>query len=129
MNKLEYVNKLLETDDLSNYINKIENDNSISPPNNLKDKILINCYNSITCNKQKTINYKKIAFLDIMKVACFALIITLCTELFMNATYASTKTNDVHLKNNDKIYELCDKVNNVMTEFSDFMLSSNLKGE
>jgi len=127
LNKLDYVNKLLDADNISDYIHEIENNNLISPPSDLKDKIIAKCY----YNKSKEIKVtkRKIALIDIIKVACFALIITLCTELFMNATYASTKTNDNNLKRNEAIDKIKNKINNIMSEFSDFMLTSDLKGE
>lgn len=128
MNKLDYVNKLLESDNISDYIKNIEKNDSISPPSNLKNKILSKCYN-YSNNTKVSYNKRKITFIDIIKVACFALVITLCTELFMNATYASTKVNNKQFKNNDTIYNICNKINNIMSDFSNFMLSSNLKGE
>ncbi len=133
MNKLEYVNKLLESDDISSYIETIEKNTSISPPKDLKDKILNKCYNSVATNeninKQKNTSIFKLSFTDVMKVACFALIITLCTELFMNATYASTKENNTQLKSKNTIYKISDKIDNAMKSFSNFMLNYDLKGE
>lgn len=130
MNKLDYVNKLLDADDISDYIHKIQNDNTISPPSNLKDKIIAKCYCTLNNAKQQgKVTKRKITFIDIIKVACFAIVITLCTELFMNATYASTKANNHIQKDNDTIHKIRNKINNVMSEFSDFMLTSDLKGE
>lgn len=130
MNKLDYVNKLLDADDISDYINKIEKDNSISPPSDLKDKILKTCYSStINTKTEAKATKRKISFIDVIKVACFALVITLCTELFMSATYASTKETNSKTKNNDAIHKVYNKIDNVMSDFSEFMLNSDLKGE
>lgn len=132
MNKLEYVNKLIEKENLSDYINQIEENMLISPPNDLKDKIIQKCYDYENLNKTdkhiKTSKYK-FKFIDILKVACFALIITLCTEVFMNATYASTKANSNKPNTQKLIYKISDKLDNLSKELSDYILSYNLKGE
>ena len=53
MNRLEYVNKLLEKDDLTQYIKNIEENSSISPPKDLKEKILAKCYGKV--NKSENV--------------------------------------------------------------------------
>lgn len=132
MNKLEYVNKLIKKNDLSDYINQIEENNLISPSDDLKDKILQKCYNyaELNTNSRHTQNSKQnLRFIDFIKVACFVLIITLCTELFMNATYASTKINSNKPNTQKAIYKISDKLDDLSKELSDYILSYNLKGE
>lgn len=131
MNKLEYANNLLKKDDLSDYINQIEDDNLISPPADLKDKILKRCYNYSVDSKDNNVKKTKakIKLIDVIKVACFSLIITLCTEIFMNATYASTKSNVKQNRTQKAIYKISDKLDDLSKEFSDYMLNFNLKGE
>ena len=127
MNKLDYVNKLLEKEDFSDYINALENNDLISPPSDLKEKILNTCYNN---TEDTYINSKyKLDFINVLKVACFSLIITLCTELFMNATYASTKKNKEQIRIQATNCSIKKNIDSTMKNFSNFMLSYNLKGE
>ena len=134
MNKLEYVNNLLEKEDLTEYIQNIEKNSSVSPNKDLKEKILAKCYNSeienLSKENKKQIYKFNLSFYDILKVACFTFVITLCTELFMNSSYASLdKENNVQTKNNITIYKITEKLDTAINKFSDFMLDNNLKGE
>lgn len=136
MNRLEYVNKLLEKDDLTQYIKDIEENSSISPPKDLKEEILAKCYGkankseNVLDEKENKVYKFSLSFSDILKVACFALVITLCTELFMSSTYAtSTKEENVQIKNKIAIYKVTTKIDCAVSKFSDFMLDNNLKGD
>lgn len=130
MNRLDYVNKLLESDDLCEYIKSIEKSSSVSPPKDLKQKILNKCYNFNDITNNQTIsNSFKYSLADIIKVACFALIITLGTELFMGSSYASTKSANTQMKNKQIVYKISDKIDCAMENLSGFMLNNNLKGD
>lgn len=122
MNKIKYINNLLKEENLDDYILSIENSN-ISSPTDLKEKILNKCYSSVKASK------RKIKFIDAIKVACFTLIITICTELCMNASYATTKDTNISLNTRENIYKITDKLDKITRKISDYILDFNLKGE
>ena len=131
MNRLDYVNNLLKNDDLSDYIKEIEHDTLISPPDELKDKILKTCYGSdynTNSNKAKIINYNFI-FLNVFKVTCFSLIISLSTHLLVKLSFASNSSYNQTIAEEKITYKISDTMNSAFKNFSNFMLNYNLKGE
>lgn len=123
MNKIKHINNLLKEENLDYYIHSIENSN-ISPPADLKKKILNKCYSYNDAKSYRS----KIKFIDALKVACFTLIITICTELCMNASYEAKETN-ISLNTRENIYKITDKLDKISRKISDYILDFNLKGE
>lgn len=125
MSKLKYVNKLLQQNDLTDYIKSIEENIQLSPSEELKERILKRCYEYSACNKPQ----KALKFIDIIKVACFVLIIIICTELFMTSSYATTKTSNIKTATEENFYKITIKLDELSNKFSNYILDYNLKGE
>jgi len=134
LDKLKYIDNLLNFDDSSfnNYIETLEKNNSSSPPKDLKDKILKKC-NSVKTPKYLSNKPKQKTFFDFIKVACFVLLITTCTDLLVGSTYASSKEDQKEPEIIKMVSKTNDSVNknlkDFMHNFKDFMMNNNLKGD
>ena len=129
MNKIDYINILLEKDNLTDYIAKIENNTSIYPPEDLKQRILSTCYINNVTKKCTTRLNKKYKFTDIIKVACFTLIIAICTEAIIHADLNSSNTNEFKSTAEKIINTITFKLDELTKKFSNYMLDFDLKGE
>lgn len=118
--KQDKINKLLaDEDELSKYLDKIENIEIKIPPN-----LEINISNNIKIIKE--INRKnKTKFMDIVKVACFALVSVLSWEIGINKL-----SNVDYLKTQEKttVFSYKEDAEGITNKLGKFMMSDIIKG-
>jgi len=123
LQKVEYIDKLLEDDNrLEEYITNIEN-SKFEVPSNIEEliKIKIDCE-----NRKGKESYK---FFNILKVACFSLVVMITWTAMTNISFAS-KNSDVvakeevdNVEEENKISTIYGKVNEFTNTFSSLLLS------
>lgn len=123
--KIKYIDSLLDNkDELDKYINNIEN-SKLDIPLNIEENIKLKLDTEKVKNDKKN-NYK---YLNILKVACFCLVVMITWAGMTNIQltdkeYGDVKNNEVNnIERVNKISAIYGKVSNFTNVFSNLLLS------
>lgn len=125
LEKIEYIDKILDNDDILNeYITNIE-DSKFDVPSNIEEIVKLKINNE-KLNSTRKNNYK---YLNILKVACFTLVVMVTWTAMTNISFASKRSETVakeeveNVEKENKIAAVYGKVNEFTNTFSSLLLS------